>query len=257
MLISKFRDLVLMEVSEGKVLTIACDSCGGIGSSNSDIVKVDEEIVGYLTTRVCMFETLSYRALPKVIVNNLCVEMDGRGEKILKGIKKAMDEFNGLNFERKLTEDNLTGSTEDNIEVMQTAFGVTVIGEEGQDERLWEIDKGDKLIAVGNPLVGEEVVKAIKKESEEIVSMKSLKVILDYSKDVIPVGSKGINYEVAVLEETNGIGIKRFENVKIDCEKSAGPSTVVLAIVSQDMIPKIRKRIDEEIFEIGQVSILK
>jgi hypothetical protein len=246
-----------MEVSEGKVLTIACDSCGGIGSSSSDVVKVDEEIVGYLTTRVCMFETLSYRALPKVIVNNLCVEMDGRGEKILNGIRRAMDEFNGLNFERKLTEDNLTGSTEDNIEVMQTAFGVTVIGEEGLDERLWDIDKDDVLIAVGKPLVGDEVIKSLAEDDNRIVSMKSLKIILDYSKDVIPVGSKGIDYEISVLEETNGIELEKYENIEIDCKTSAGPSTVVLAIVERDMIRKIEKRIDEEILEIGRVKILK
>ena len=245
MLISKFRDLVLMEVSEGKVLTIACDSCGGIGTSNSDVVKVDEEIVGYLTTRVCMFETLSYRALPKVIVNNLCVEMDGRGEKILNGIKRAMDEFNGLNFERKLTEDNLTGSTEDNMEIesMQTAFGVTVIGEEGADERLWDIDKDDVLVAIGKPLVGDEVVNALNDEDcNEIVSMKSLKVILDYSKDVIPVGSKGIDYEMSVLEETNGITLEKYDDIDLDFKKSAGPSTMVLAIVERDMIRKITKR---------------
>lgn len=257
MLISKFRDLVLMEVSEGKVLTIACDSCGGIGSSENDVVKVDEEIVGYLTTRVCMFETLCYRALPKVIINNLCVEMNGRGEKILKGIHRAMDEFNGLNFERKLTEDNLTGSTEDNIPVMQTSFGVTVIGEEGEGERLWEIDKGDYVIAVGVPLVGDAVINAINNETDEVVSMKSLKVILDYSKDVIPVGSKGIDYELSILEETNGIKIEKSSDLKLDCKVSAGPSTVVLAVVSKGMIGKITKRIDERVTKIGQVKILK
>ncbi|WP_297437399.1 hypothetical protein [uncultured Clostridium sp.] len=257
MLISKFRDLVLMEVSEGKVLTIACDSCGGIGNSENDVVKVDEEIVGYLTTRVCMFETLSYRALPKVIINNLCVEMNGRGEKILKGIHRAMDEFNSLNFERKLTEDNLTGSTEDNIPVMQTSFGVTVIGEEGEGERLWEIDKDDYIVGIGIPLVGDAVIKAMNEETDEMISMKSLKIVLDYSKDVIPVGSKGIDYELSVLEETNGIDIEKVKDLAFDCKASAGPSTMVLAIVSKEMIGKITRRIDERVTKIGRVKILK
>lgn len=258
MLISKFRDLVLMEFSEGKILTIANDSCSGICSNEKDLVKSDGEIIGYLTTRVCMIETLCYRALPKVIVNNLCVEMNGEGDRILNGIHRAMNEFNSLNFERKLDDDNLTGSTDDdNIEHIQTAFGVTVIGEEIADERLWEINKGDLLVAIGNPLSGDEIISIVNSDSYEFISMKSLKVVLDYSKDVVAVGDKGINHHVNVLEETNGIEIKKVEDLNIDCEKKCYGNSMVLAIVEEDMLGKIERRIDEDITVIGKVKILK
>lgn len=255
MLISKFRDLVLIELSCGKILSVACDSCGGIGNSELDQVKIDEETVGYLATRVCLFETLSFRAIPQVIVNNLCVEMDGRGKKILSGIKRAIEEYNSLEFEDKLDENNITGSTEENIKTLQTAFGITILGEEDQEERFWDICDGDTVIAIGKPLVGDEVVSALKNESKDIVSMKSLKTILDYSKDVLPVGSSGINGEVVVLEETNGIKVIMNQEIDVDLKKSSGPSTTVLAIVEDDMLEKIKRKIQEDITIIGKVKL--
>lgn len=255
MLISKFRDLVLIELSCGKILSVACDSCGGVGNSKLDQVKVDEEVIGYLSTRVCLFETLSFRATPQVIVNNLCVEMDGRGKKILSGIKRAIDEYNSLDFEDKLDENNVTGSTEENIKTLQTAFGITIFGEEDQEERFWDIGDGDTVIAIGKPLAIDEVVNIIEDGNPDIVSMKSLKVILDYSKDVLPVGSLGINSEISVLEETNGIKVLKDKTIDIDLEKSSGPSTTVLAIVEDEMLEKIKSKIDETITIIGKVKL--
>ena len=60
--------------------------------SEFDFIKVDEEIVGYLTAKLCLVETLAFRAKPTVLINTLCVEMNGRGKRIINGIEKAIKE---------------------------------------------------------------------------------------------------------------------------------------------------------------------
>lgn len=257
MLISKFRNLVLMEFSEGKVLTVASNTCNSIGGKDYES-KIDAQSLGYLITRVCIFETLCYRALPKVIVNNLYVGTHENGDEVLAGINRAMSEFNGLNLERTLTEENLASSTEDKgIDIIKTDFGVTVIGEEVGEERFWEINKGDLLVSFGDILEINELVEAIKTEDDRFLSMKSLKVILDYSKDVICIDNKGIDKSINILEETNGIEFERYEDKKISISENTYAGTMILAVVEEEMLGKIERRIDETINVIGKVKLLK
>ncbi|MGL4990175.1 MAG: hypothetical protein ACRC57_03255 [Sarcina sp.] len=254
MLISKFRDLVLMEFSEGKVLTISCDNSNNLGVKNEEI-KIDEEILGYLTARVCMFKTLCYGALPKVIVNNLYVDDNQKKEKSTRGIYTVIDEFNSLNFERKLTDENLVDNTDEvSIEGIQASSGITLIGEELEEERLWEIDKGDLLVTFGECFTTDNLMNFSQTE-ENLLSMKSLKVILDYSKDVVIIGHKGVENKIKLLEETNGVNIQ-ITNL-FECKENLSVASMVMAIVEEDMLAKIERRIDEKINIIGNIQALK
>src|SRR5699024_8802163 len=118
----------------------------------------------------------------------------------------------------------ITGSTEENMPVSQTFIGITIIGL--IDKSKWRIKKpisGNILVAVGIPLVGDEVVNY----KGKTFSTGILLELLDkpYVKDIIPVGSKGIEYEMGILARTNHLSYTLAKEIPIDIKKSAGPST--------------------------------
>ncbi|MGL5822890.1 MAG: hypothetical protein ACRCYE_14890 [Sarcina sp.] len=249
MLISKFRDLVLMEFSEGKILTIACHNHISDNEENS----IEGRMLGYLTTRVALFKTLSYRALPKVVVNSIESESESFEKQILLGIQEIVDEFNSLNFDRTIEEENIVSNFSEGQGMISKNSGITVIGEEEIDGRCWEILKGDYIIKVGQEFTEREMIEAIKNDDvENLLSMKGLKVVLDYSKDVVMPDLNGHLDKIKQLEETNGIEITLKEN--FNEEIKGYDSSFITAIVEKEMIKKIEKRIDEKIEIIGEVS---
>lgn len=64
------RDISLIPRGE-QYLAIACDSCGGVGSKEMDLVPASPQIVGYYTARVALMEVLSIGALPMALINTL------------------------------------------------------------------------------------------------------------------------------------------------------------------------------------------
>lgn len=254
MQISRFRDLTLLE-NKGSKLVIACDSCGGIGEFKDDFVKADNKIVSYFSARVCLFELLSFRAKPLVIVNNLGMSMKNGGENILKGINRAVKEYNSENFflcDSKL-EDCITGSTEDNFKTLQTFLGLTVIGEK-EEEKNYSYEKGDLLCLLGIPKVGEEVLEDIENNLGEIATFKDLKVLISKEGvyDILPIGSKGISHEIEEIERSNNIKIKLFSHKEF-FNKSAGPATALLFILKRELLNSLKKEIKTPIEEIGYI----
>ncbi|MGL4739788.1 MAG: hypothetical protein ACRC41_03170 [Sarcina sp.] len=249
MLISKFRDLVLMEFSEGKILTIACHNHISDNEENS----IEGRMLGYLTTRVALFKTLSYRALPKVVVNSIESESEAFEQEIMAGIQEIVDEFNSLNFDRTVEGENVVSNFSEGQGLISKNSGITVIGEEEVDGRCWEIQKDDLVIKVGQEFSERQMIEAIKSEDVgNLLSMKGLKIVLDYSKDVVMPDLEGHLDKIKQLEETNGIEISLDEKYK---ENIKGyDSSFIIAIVEKEMIRKIEKRIDEEIEIIGKVS---
>lgn len=61
---------------------------------------------------------------------------------------------------------------------------------------------------------------------------------MDYISELLPVGSKGINYEISKLEENSGLKAEIYDS-KIDKNLSCGPSTVVLASLKEEDIKKL------------------
>lgn len=256
MLIYKFRDLTIIKNKEKKCETvIACDSCCGIGEEKYDFVNADNEVVGYFSARVCLFEILAFRSKPLVIVNNLGMPMKNRGEKILKGIDKAIKEYNEEKFfdgDSNLAE-CITGSTEDNFKTLQTFLGLTIIGEKNQFLS-YNFEKGDNIYLLGVPKVGNEVLDDINNNIGEIVNFKMLKILLenDDVKDILPIGSKGIIHEVKELENSNNIKIDLVYKGKL-LYKSAGPATAVLFICKKNCLEILKNKIKTPIKKIGEL----
>lgn len=255
MRVSNYRDLTLLQIDSNRYFTIACDSCGGIGMSELDIVKVEEEIVGYLTSRVCLIETLAFRAKPTVLINTLCVEMEGRGKRILKGIDRAIKDYNEAQFYNEALEINITGSTEENIPTQQTGIGVTLMGEIQYPFNKREVKKGASIILVGYPKVGQEVLDELNTNFNEIIDFSALKYLTNHSKviDVLPVGSKGVRYEINELMKTHNKMIHLVDHQTVQLDKSAGPATCVLAVIEEDILKELKEVISHPITLIGEV----
>ncbi|PEL05181.1 hypothetical protein [Bacillus sp. AFS017336] len=253
---SKFRDLTLMQIDSNRYFTIACDSCGGIGMSELDYIKVDEEIVGYLTAKLCLVETLAFRSKPTVLINTLCVEMDGRGKRIINGIEKAIKEYNEANFYEDDLEINITGSTEENIPTKQTGLGITLMGEIFHPFNRKEVSSGDTVILIGYPKVGQEVLEDLNGNKNEIINFHSLKQLTSHKdvSDVLPIGSKGVLFELNQLMETNNKEVKLLDQTSIQLHKSAGPATCALAIIKKESIEELNRLISQPLTLLGEIK---
>jgi hypothetical protein len=180
--------------------------------------------------------------------------MKGRGEKLLKGIQRAIKEYNDSKFYNELLSDSVTGSTEENIPTLQTAMGITLIGEKENHLGKNKVESGDVLVLIGIPKVGYEVIEDEKLEQSEVVSFQSLKIL---SKDIetidlLPVGSKGIKYEIGVLEEEYNLKLNMSEVEHLDLIKSGGPSTCVLSVMKEDEFQNCRELIKEPVTKLGK-----
>lgn len=243
----KFRDLTIMEISPDKLMVISCDSAGGIGNKYNDVVQVEPEVLGFYTTQGPLMELLAQGAKPICIVDNLGVEMNNTGEELLKGIKKALEP---LNLEEDLL---ITGSTEENISVSQTFMGITIIGTiEKSKWRSKRPKNGNILVLMGIPLVGHELVDYEGNTFNTGILLK----LLDkpYVKDIIPVGSKGIEHEIGVLASTNNLKYELKDRISIDIKKSAGPSTCGIIAMDEEYFDELKGQLDIPMNIIGTLT---
>ncbi len=243
----KFRDLTIVDITSDQRMVIACDSSGGIGDKEGDLVKVSPQVLGELTTQVAMMELLATGATPITIVNTLGVEMDATGKEIIKGIKKAIQPLN-------LEDAILTGSTEENIPVCQTSMGITIIGL--MDKSKWRIKKAEKndiIVAVGLPKMGNEILED---KGKNIMSMNIFLELLKkpYIKDILPVGSKGIGYEMNVMASTSELECNVYKDIKIDIKKSGGPATCAIVAIDEKDYEDLKNTCPIPVNKLGYLS---
>lgn len=246
MKITKFRDLTLIHINDEQIMAIACDSAGGIGDKEFDVVKVDPETVGFYTTQVALMEILAIGAEPITVVNALAVEMDPSGKRIINGVKKALEPL-------KLTDDRIvTGTTEENIPVCQTAMGMTIIGIIQKSEfRKATALKDDIAVVVGIPKVGDGVIQD---QGKEILTIDLLLKLKSYTEvhEILPVGSKGILYEFGEMAETNNLKFLLDENLIIDIHTSAGPGTCAIISIKEEHYNLIKENFPIPVNKIGK-----
>lgn len=241
-MLERYRDLIII-YEKDIAYVISCDSLGAIGSKEHDMLKVDEEVVGKATIKVALSEALCVGAKPVVIADTLAVEMKPTGEKIIKAIEKELEE-NGL------ADVVLTGSTEENFPSSMTGVGITVVSRaKVSDLKMKKVEKGMHVSLLGYPLVGDEVLK----NPENVLQLKDYVEISDSKKivEAIPVGSKGIKYELSILEELSGLKIEKNIPPHIDTLKSGGPATSCI-IVHEEKLPSIGKVINKPLTYMGR-----
>ncbi|MFJ7825571.1 hypothetical protein [Psychrobacillus sp. NPDC096623] len=196
------RNAVLLP--NGFVLTT--DNSAGIGEKIEDVVSTPDEIVSYFAARVALLEQWAAGATPlSIVVHNFSGNQSW--VKYVDGIEKLFNEI-GV----KCPE--ITGSSETNMETLQSAIAVTMIG-----EKVEEYFAKIQWYAYGKPSVGAEVIK----NSDKIANLKKIREAINTGlvHQVWPVGSNGIKGECERLGLHGNL-------VDWDVEKSGGPATIVL-----------------------------
>jgi hypothetical protein len=217
------RDVLKVPISHSETLIIACDNSGGIGMKEQDVVKVPYEVTAYYSFRVAVMECMAAGAKPiAVTLQNFCGEV--AWDDICSGVLAGQKEL-GLDLP-------ITGSTESNLPLVQSALGMIVIGK-------WkgsaEIKRMRKVAIIGKPLVGYEVIE----KADQIAPLSLFKAVCEYEDVVVlPVGSKGIAYEWRKLSDT---AIPTSLRSQINVETSAGPSTCFLISYPDHLEAELRK----------------
>ncbi|MDT8717362.1 alpha-ribazole-5-phosphate synthase [Clostridium sp. 19966] len=228
----KIRDLSLIELDTDRTMVIACDSCGSIGMKSGDELKVPPIYVGKMTVRVAIMEVMCSGADIISVIDAVCNEMEPTGSEIIKGIKEEL-KLAGI---KDIT---LTGSTEENFKTCSTGLGITVVGIARNKTLKVNKVKGEALIiSVGVPKVGNEINLF---EDKEIVDYLSIKKLLEEESvyEIVPVGSKGIAYEMEQLALNNKLTPWFEKETKVDLKKSAGPATCVIAAIDNESLKKM------------------
>ncbi|PJN88236.1 ATP-binding protein [Bacillus sp. mrc49] len=208
------RDSLVLPFSESESLIISSDNSGGIGLKENDFVQVPYEIVGYYSFRVAVMECLSVGGNPiSVVLHNFCG--DEAWEGLSKGIMQGLDEL-GLDLP-------ITGSTETNMPLLQSALGLIVLGKRRNDLAR-QPNHSRKMALIGRPLVGEDVLK----QQDWVAPLSLYKSLCELEGvEALPIGSKGIAYEWKHLDR-RGEGVPECISNIVDIEKSSGPSTCFL-----------------------------
>lgn len=227
------RDVATVSLHDDEELIIATDNSGSIGLRAHDDVHVPYEVVAYFNFRVAWMECVAAGAQPfSVIVHNFA---GGEAwDALLKGIKQGLTELN-------VTDIEITGSTETNFSLLQSAVGLAVIGR--RDKYTQDIFKRDdnarlETAIIGEPLVGNEVIE----NKRAIAPLKLFQWLAEQEEVVtlLPVGSKGISYELNALFTGKEITFSS----DIDMQKTSGPATCFIVVYEEGFAHQVKQKAD-------------
>ena len=247
--IRKYRDLSILRLLGDISLVVACDSNASNGEKPNDTHQNSYEETAVSALKVPLMEVLTTGAAPIVIADNLCVEMEPSGRRIIAAMQ---EELRGCGLYDAVS---FTGSTEDNMRTLQTGIGVTVIGlVSGASLRLGRTQRGDAVYCAGVPQSG-----VLERYSEHDPSVAKISTVtrlcaLDYIHEILPVGSKGAAYEAGQLAECVGCTFAADAQPPIDLATSAGSCTAVLVSLPLQAGGRLAADMDVPCFLIGRIQ---
>ncbi|QAV27047.1 ATPase [Neobacillus thermocopriae] len=218
------RDVLCVPFDEQHELVFAADCSGGIGLKQYDVVQAPYDVVSYYGARVSLMELMSIGATPKAFVLQNFVG-DRSWDALVTGVQQTMVELQ-LSLP-------ITGSSESNMPLMQSAVGVVAVGTVRKEEKRINITPMDARWAViGEPLVGEAVIR----KKDRIIPLSLFRMLLqvDGVYEIIPVGSKGISHEWKLMHG------ERPLRCSLPLHASAGPATCVLVSYHQKQEPLLQ-----------------
>lgn len=218
------RDMTRLPLVSGKELLIASDISSGIGEQELDVLRASYEVVGAFAARVAMLEIMAARGTVKALQYMVGGAYDPVVVRVRQGIASELDKAG-------LSSVPINGSHESNMQVSCTSVGVTAIGEGDPEEG--HSHSAYVLYVMGRPLVGHEVLE----QPESIVSYEMVRSILQHpgTERMLPVGSRGIAYEVHVMTSLQGRGLEDMNIAEDLLHHSGGPSTSVLVAVRSEL----------------------
>lgn len=206
----------------GNGLIITTDNSGGIGEKPGDLVAAPDRLTAYFAARVALLEQWAAHAEPiSILIHNF--SGNDSWENYVGGIRDLFTEAG-------LETPPISGSSETNMTLLQSAMAVTIIGEKTEPLS----DEDSNWFTYGTPLVGHEVLDC----AEEVASLRLLKEAIDKGmvQRIWPVGSQGILQEVHSM---TGDEIAKVKS-ELDLTKTAGPSTVVLLAIPKTKIDEAK-----------------
>ncbi|CAH2712953.1 hypothetical protein BACCIP111895_00086 [Neobacillus rhizosphaerae] len=224
------RDIITIPFKGEDSLIIACDNSGAIGMKGQDSVHVPYETVAYYSFRVAVMECIAAGGQPlSVVLHNFCGNEPW--DELVRGVQKGL-------FELDLKNVVITGSTESNFSLLQSAVGLVVIGKKSFVQATEMIySEQMKIAVVGMPLVGNEVID----QNEHVVPLSIFQEIsLGDNVMIWPVGSKGILFELNQIFSNKEFS-KEMVMSNVDVLKSSGPATCFIVIYYPDQEDKLMK----------------
>lgn len=240
------RDLTKITLTKEYALIVAVDSDGGIGSLEGDTIKCDPYQLGRFAMRVPLLELLSCGASPLAAFDMLTIPMKGAGEEIVRGVR---DELKQAGLDDAFP---LSGSTEDNVPTIMTGIGTTIIGlVHAADFRPGQSRAGDVIVCVGIPKSAPEDTVLL--DDDEIVNQRDVLGILqiDGVHEILPIGSKGIEYEAGEMAGMAGVQFIPEDNPGVNLRKSGGPSTCIIVACAAQSVDKIRSIVNIPVNIVG------
>lgn len=232
--VRQVRDLTVWEDGDS-VYVVACDANASVGELSNDFMSRPPEEAGYNATKVALMEVLASGATPILVTNALCGPLDEYGKRVVSGVRQALAEVGSDAY--------VTGSDETNMTTSQTGIGVTILGRAKRGElRLATSTAGDLVACVGLPKDG--VLVPYREGDDDVASPRDVVAILQAMvHEVLPVGSKGVAFEVSQLAEAAGLGFTMRDNSAIAVAASAGASTCVIVSVAPEHLDELTRAV--------------
>lgn len=246
--IRKYRDLSILRLLGEISVVVACDSNASNGEKPNDTHQNSIQEMAVSALKVPTMEVLATGATPIVIADNLCVEMEPTGKKIIQAMRLELERC-GL-----LGSVQLTGSTEDNMLTTQSGVGVTVIGLASEDAlKLGHTQPEDLVCCVGIPQSG--VIERYSESGPTVAKISTVVRLreLEYVHEILPVGSKGVAYEARELASCVGRRFQPVEEPAVDLLTSAGSCTAVLVSLREEHWERLRADVAEPCSVVGRV----
>lgn len=205
-------------IALGDGFIVTTDNSGGIGEKPHDLVAAPDRVTAYFAARVALLEQWAAHADPlAVLIHNFS------GEDSWASYAAGVEE---VFLESNLDLPKISGSTETNMQLMQSAVAVTMIGRQRFIEEAADLE----WYVYGTPLVGNEVLE----RRDEIASLRLIKEAMNSGliQKIWPVGSKGILAEYRRLMGDPSVEVEAV----VDVQASAGPSTSVLIGIEKNKI---------------------
>lgn len=220
--IATYRDISVIQ--NDPFIVLATDSSGAIGEKEHDSLPVQIEMAAAHCLRVCLVELTAVGATPEIIISTVSNAFEPTGRKIRDEIQRQCEHY-------RITDYDITGSSEENFSTSMTGFGITVVGSARQLH--WKQTRiGDACYLYGMPYVGQLVLDH---EDALLDPMIIQTLFRQYEiHDLLPCGSGGIQRELDVLCSEMNLSFECGQNIDPKLlVKSAGPATCGIFSSSQ------------------------
>jgi len=210
---------------------ITSDNSAAIGEKSLDAVAASDKLTAKFAARVALFEQWAAGSEPEaILLHNFSGE--AHWNRYTEGINDLFSEIG-------IAAPQIAGSSETNMETLQSGIAVTMLGRQTRKTNFENL----QWFIYGKPLVGKDVLD----KCEQIADAKKIyEALKDRIIDRIwPVGSKGIRNEAERL-----FGRELSLSADVDLEVSGGPASCVLVGVRPEQTESMKQHFAQYVFPL-------